>query len=532
MGEYQDRINDINIRAGQIKKALFFPVIDDTTGRFIGDKETRCERIQGAISGTVFEQAGENSVMIAETASNAIRTYCNTYGEMPRDEVLASTHKAIENAFAVTSKTGKSDISGMVLEAAEMSTTEGIILRDRLAALIMPYTLNMITSRFVNMIPGDFNKSEIFKVYQVAGSTFGGLTKGDVIDQTFNSQYTSMDQRVLTGTGDGTDTGSSNEFRLTAATAFGKAMPFKKGYVKVYHDYDLVATDETGTLIGSFTNASGTAVTVTGTIDYATGVVDPLFSVAPANGIKIHVGVDIDIEKDPTLIPLINHTMDSKVLRPHESAISAGVTLQSLWTAQREYGFSLDSQAMVGMRNLISADKDRKILNDMRFFAKGEHTLTLTENANDIGFYYKAAREALLYIDSVLRTRTKVGAFTSIVGDKKSVNKFIAMGPEFIQLAPGYVFQSQPHYVGRIMGMYDLYCNPNYATDYKCLCIATGPGVGESGYVAGDAIPPLAFKHAIQTDLNYKSTLWGLAYRDLNPFSGRDYFMTLNITVA
>lgn len=41
-------------------------------------------------------------------------------------------------------------------------------------------------------------------------------------------------------------------------------------------------------------------------VNYATGNINPIFSTAPTNGIEIHVGFDVDIEKDPTLIPLVS----------------------------------------------------------------------------------------------------------------------------------------------------------------------------------------------------------------------------------
>lgn len=53
-------------------------------------------------------------------------------------------------------------------------------------------------------------------------------------------------------------------------------------------------------------------VNVTGTVDYATGKVDVTFSKAPAIGVEVHIGYDVDIEKDPTLIPRIDHEMDSR----------------------------------------------------------------------------------------------------------------------------------------------------------------------------------------------------------------------------
>ena len=42
-------------------------------------------------------------------------------------------------------------------------------------------------------------------------------------------------------------------------------------------------------------------------------------------------------------------------------------------------------------------------------------------------------------------------------------------------------------------------------------------------------MPALTFRHAILGDLITSSTMWDLAYRDLQPFDGRDYLMKLKM---
>lgn len=61
---------------------------------------------------------------------------------------------------------------------------------------------------------------------------------------------------------------------------------------------------------------------------------------------------------------------------------------------------------------------------------------------------------------------------------------------------------------------------------------ARGQEHGQTGYVAGDAIPALTFRHAVLGDLITNSTMWDLAYRDLQPFDGRDYLMKLKMVSA
>lgn len=522
--KFEDRMTDIGNRAAAMRETLVFSVTGDDGG-FI-PAAVQKDLLSKAAPGSVYEAAGESAPMILGTHSKAIQNYIRRHGRMPSDEMLASAHRAIENGLAVTLG-NKPD--GFVLESAEMSTTEGILMRDRMIALILPVMLQSITSDMVTFVPGDYNQSEMFKVHRVAGSTFGDLTKGDVIDYTYNGRYSVMDQRKEVGTGNGTKTGSSHDFKLDTNVLFGKKYPLKRKSVRVLHDHDVVAFDDgNGNIFGSFL-VGATKVTVTGTVSYVDGTVDPVFSVAPANGIKIDVGYDVDIEKDATLIPRIDHTMESRLLYPHESAITAGVTLQALWGLRREYNLNADNMAMSAMRNLLSKDKDSKILRDLYFFAKGSTSWNYTV-PEQLYFqeYYETLKETLLGIDTTLKLRTGISGLVGLVADPKAANVFKSMKDPFFVADAGYRSSAQPSRIGRVFGMWDLYEDPS-AASYSCLCYAKGSEHGQAGYVAGDAIPAMSFKHPVLTDLQYKSTLWELAYRDINPFDGRNYFTTLQM---
>jgi hypothetical protein len=346
-----------------------------------------------------------------------------------------------------------------------------------------------------------------------------------------------MDQRHAIAVGDGTEVGgasstTANYFKFDTKTDLGAKMPIKKKRVKILHDRSVVAVDDgAGNLHGTFL-VGGATVTVTGSVDYADGTVNPVFSVPPATGIKVDIGIDIDIEKDPSLIPMTDYEMDSGVIYPHESAISCGMSLQALWAMRREYNLNMESMAMTDIRNLIAADKDRKILNDLRYFAKGSMSWDITV-PDGLYFqeHYETLRRKLIEIDAAMMNRTGKSGLSGIVFDKDSAAIVKAMkSPHFVPAA-GYRRLAQPHYIGRLFNMWDAYEDPQ-AASYTNLCYGVGNSVGEAGYVVGDCIPALPFKHPVLGDLKYSSTLWSMGYRDLNPFDGRDYFMELLFTAS
>lgn len=532
--KYDNLVTTIAERADHMKKALVEPIIDPTTGSFIAESGERNRRLEAETPHSIFESCGTGAATIQASASNAVRQYANQRGRLPADDLLASAYSAIENVVSLTSGSGRTNVAGMVLESATLNTADAAqaMMRNRMIALILPSMLQAVTSNIVGFIPGQFNQSEIFKVWRIAGSTFGDLTANDRIGWNFRGQYGAMDTRVEVGTGDGTDTGSADEFTLNSNTKWGGIRPFKRKSVKIIVDNNIVATDDGNGNLVKFGTTS-ISLGATSHIDYANGIVHPVFSAAIANLIKVHVQVDIDIEKAPTLIPVINHEMDARTVYPHEAAIAASTTLQALWGMRREFNLNIDNMATVNMKNLLAADKDRKHLRDLYFYRKGTRNWIYTIPASGVSMqdYYETLRTTLHGIDATLMAQTGTSGLVGIVADSKSCAIFKSMRSPHFDPAPGYVRLPQPHYVGRLFGIYDLYEDPQ-GTDYDCLCFAKGRNICEAAYIAGDAVPALSFKHAVQGDLQYKNTLWELAYRDLQPFDGREYVTTLTMSAS
>lgn len=452
----QERIS----RAAQMRSHLLGPILD-ANNNFRNDVSPKelDDAFRRAARDSVYESAGEHAPMIMGIHARSLKNYIEKHGgELPPDEVLASAHQSIENVMSMGR--GGVSLSGIFESAGKevMSQSDGIIMRDRMISLILPVLLSSVTTNMVTYIPGQFNQSEFFRIKRIAGSRFGDLAPGDVIDYTYNGRYTVMDQMYKAGVGDGTATA----FSFDSNALFEKIYPLKRKRVMILHDHNVVASDNgSGNVMGAFKLGDGTAVNITGSVDYATGKIDVTFSVAPATGIEVHIGYDVDIEKDPTLIPRINHEMDSRTLYPHEAAIAGDSTIQALWALRREYALDIDNMTLAGMRNVLVADKDRKILRDMTFYAKGctewcyegPDSLTLQE-------HYETLKAALLEIDTRLAHQTGVVGLTGIVGDVQSVNVFRYLPSPFFVPAPGYRPSPQPHYVGKVFGQYDLYCNP------------------------------------------------------------------------
>lgn len=526
--KYEKFVQEIADRSAEMRRVLVTPFRKDD-GTFAtptnrAEARQRDQILENAIRGTVYETV-QNGPMIAAVHSRSLQAYERTHGHGPSDELLASASKAIENALLLTS--GRTKLEGTIFENAEMSTTDGLIMRDRLVSLVLPVMLSTITANMVTFMPGDFNQSEFFRIKRVAGSTFGDLKKGDIIEWNYTGNYSVMDKIETLTAGDGT----TKNWKFDSKTKFGVVYPFKRHSVRVELDGHIVAQDNAdGVIFGSFVSG-GETNTVTGTVDYATGNVSFDFATAPATGLTMVLCYDVDIEKAPELIPRIDHVMQSRILYPHESAIAGSATIQALWAIRREIGQDIENLNMQGLRNVLAGDKDRKHLKDMRRHAKGI-TLDWVRTRPDaltLSQHYESLNRALLEIDSKMRVANGITGIVGIVAGSGACNIFRYLPAQYFQPAPGFVSVAQPHYVGKVFGQFDLYCDPTSPESYSAMCFGKGPDYGQTAYVAGDAVPALTFRHPVMGDLTTRSTMWDLAYRDMQPFDGDKYLATLNM---
>lgn len=521
---YDKQVAGINERAALFMKAVVNPQLESRgSSKFITDSAERNAELKSVVQDTIFDNAGEDGPMLLATAANAVRNYHDQRGHMPTPEMMASCYKTMENMLTpgwnpiLDSLTGESNGS--------MSNRDGVIHRNHQVALVTPTMLMSVTSDMVTHIPANYDQSEIFRINRRAGSDFGDLSKGDIIDVDFMGQYSSMDQRHTLGTGNGTDT----QFVFNVNTVTGQEMPLRKELVRIYHDRNLVAEDNgKGHVSGTLLDSDADNVVVTGTVDYVKGIVTVNFSKAPKTGIELDVGVDISIERDPSLIPVIEHEMNSWVVRPHESAISMNASIQSVFSMKREFNLDLNSMQLGTARNFLAGEKDRKRLNDMYYFSLGEKTWEYTVPMGvKFSDHYESIRETFLQISQELMVRTKKSGLVGVVCGSKASALLQSIGvPHFIQ-AKSYRRIPQPHYVGKIFG-YDMKEDP-YADEWSIMCYAKGRDHGDAGYVAADAISAVNYAHSIQKDLRHSNTLYELAYRDLHPYDGRSYFTTLKL---
>lgn len=538
LSKYHNQVGQVAKDAALFKQVFVKPILDSSASgelKFL-PPDARKEPIKKAIQGTFLEGLGEDAVTVAVMAANAVASHNAVFDSLPSEEIRASAINTMRNMVA-SSDLDEGNRIKMVMDSAtgNMSNQDGITRRNHQIALITPVNLMQATNDFVTYVPPHHDRSEIFIISRHAGKTFGEMKQGEVIDETFNKQYATLDQMYPIGVGDGSKT--EFEFDIKDLSINKQAMPIKKGYVRVYHDLDLVAEDHQadGLVSGSF-ELNGNMITVSSSqINYTEGKGAIRFSNPIADGVTVNIGLDIDIEKAPQLIPTVEHEVKSCVVKPHEGAIHVTESIQAVFAAKREFGLELRGMYLTGARNAFAAEKDRKRLRTMWKFAKWQEEFPRLSRTGISDKEYRdvAVKEFLRGVSNKMLHSNKKSGGKGIFGGIELVSYLMSVTGFVIR--PNYQPIPQPHYVGRL-GEFAIYCDPA-ADPWDGLMIGKGQNYGDSGFIAADAIsaiqynhPVLAPSHGVGKGLVHSDTLYELAYRDIHPYKGREYFARFTFT--
>lgn len=532
---FNKRIEAIHLGAQAMRNLCIESQFDSQTGMFLTDDNSRGAAILSAIANEpMFESVSqETAVSIVSGMQSAVREYEKTYGHLPSDELMASAHATMRNMMTLEGAKRDGSTGAMMLESIgqSLSTSEGVEIRAKMVGLVLPVLLETATLDAVTMIPAGANEVEIFKVYRRTGSNFGDFAAGTEIDQATVGQYSSMRQRykfVDEQQPDGTKTthvfDSKTDLKHTKFE-----IPFTKTSVSLFINHKRVARDldsngsqiMTGTHNGMVINCQ---------IDHAKGKVTVTPTSALPSGTVLHIEFEVDIERRPDLIPTIDHDMDSRILRPRQNAIAADATIQAMFTMQREFGQDLKSLQMSHMRNTLASEKATRHLVDMDFACTREETFNIYVAAGeDWRLHRERLNEVLLNVSTKILQATRTTGMTGIFAGTGASTILKSLGAPYFVAPANYQQKNAIHYAGKLFGMWKVFECPVVIGTNDMLCYGRGSSHSEAGYVAGDAIAATMYTHPIGKGLVASNTLYELAYGEIHPFDGEDYFYRVKL---
>ncbi len=510
--DYFDLRQDIVARGNAVRSALEALSKDD--GSFfipssISEQDSRNATRKDAIKGTIFEEIGNGGIQVAAEWTKSLAVYERKHGRKPSLEILAAAHRATENVVKLSHINNRDHCP---FGNIDLDFIDGMTVRDHLLSCILPVYLSMITSNMVTYIPADFNQSEFFRIKRIASSTFGDLKKDDIIG--CKDMLKVMSQYVEIGVGNNVTT----SFTFASETKYGAVVPFKLGRTVLEIDSHEVARDHgEGTIYGCKT-INGENYYISGRVDTSKGELSVSITPAPSNGSKVAVAFDVDIQDGPALVPSLEYVDDSRIMYPHEEAFFVPYK---------------NSKAIIQRLGIdLAANKDRIHLMGMYNHVTQVVELKLTRAGGiSLREHYETVQQALLTVDSMLADGTGVAGLIGLVAGRKAATLFRYLPAPYFIPSPDYRYVPQPHYVGRLWGSYDLYCDPFADEEWSCLCYARGTEYGQTAYIAGDVVLFQFFNHLPRKDCRGKG-FYELAYRDMQPFDGDKYLVKLKLVEA
>lgn len=548
----QSRLNKIRQRAdevlGFIDRAQFE---NDGKGPFIQDKKARTESIIAAgMKMSMFESAGVSQEFIKRVGTGwgaALDEYVNRYGCKPSDEMLANAHQALENLLTECVKPTHSGEGAAMFESAgsEMSKSDGVLRIAMFAALILPSQLGAATSDCVTFIPCDRDESDVYELYNIASTKFGSYNIGDELDMQSAGVYSQLNRIYVLKGGNQPD-GTKTNFKFAIADFEDKEMPIRQGRVKLMIDREPGDFDNHSAKKVYFDgeDSKGNVLSANGSIDYQKGVVDITFTKPPVAGVEISIIVEIDIERAPELIPLVNQAMRSWKVKPSQYTLASEHTVQSLMDAEREFGINLSSSLFTESKQWLSHEIDMTRLRLAAFYARdgGDWDISIP-TAQQFESYAALLSGKLHTLSTDMVNKTKASGIRGGFAGQTAANYFKMLPSSIFQLADGYVQTPYVQFLGTLFGQYRIYevpdaicetlTNENSPFDTRdVIFYGRGDSIGQAGLVSGDAVPAIPYVHPTDKNLVNRTTLWGSAVNVIHPNKGKRYLVRLNLKSA
>lgn len=322
---------------------------------------------------------------------------------------------------------------------------------------------NLITHKLVDVQAMDRQNGQVFLVKPVYTSSAAGVTAGDqvfrkVTDGTYGSEVTTS----ALGTGDGTDT----TFNGTLSPN-----PVRPGTVIV----------SAGGVTGRDNGAGAIAGTgVSGTINYATGVVALTFTAAPANGVVVAVQYNYDSEQNTAPIRSLDIQITNLPIQAQAHPLRVTWSQQSQMAAEAHFDLDIGDLMSNLVASFLKQERDMKVVAQIVASATSEAALNF--DAAPPANYSKLARYAeigikLDYAESLIQTDLGRGGVSWVLCGNNAANVWSQVAgfePSGVQAPIG------PYEIGTLRdGTVSVIKVPTMApNDYV---------VGFKGYVVGDS---------------------------------------------
>lgn len=539
------RAEDINNRAARVM-AFTVDIQRNENGVLITDQNELARlATDRAMSDPMFENVDRRFVRaVAAGWTSAMIEYERRNGCLPPADVLANAQHCTENLMLEAAREKHEGNGRAMFEsvASDMSTSDGIMRMAQYVALILPVSLGAATSDACTFVPCDRDLAEVYELINIAGTEFGSFKKGDELHMQRAGSYAQLKRFYIFPKSAQPD-GTKKTFTFKIADLEGKNMPIKSGRTKLLINRRMSKVDDgDGNLYFNDKDSKGNTFAATCKVDYDIGTITVVFTNSPEAGTELCAQCEINIEKAPELIPVINQTMRKYTLSPSQYVIASEHSVMSASDASREFGLNMASIQFTAMRNWLSHEQDMMRLRTIAFHCVRDYEFDVAlPEAQQYESWVGLIRHRLSEISTEMVNLTrKVGIRGGFAGGD-AANFIKSLPPQYFVMDPDYVQTPHIQYIGMLFGIYRIYEVPNMVCDQfsadgcnfgrnDILFYGRGEQIGEAGLVSGDAVPAIPYVHETNPSLVNRTTLWGSALNEMHPRSGENYFCKLKLT--
>lgn len=539
------RVADITDRAARV--AAFTVDVQKKDGVAITNlSELADAAMQAALKEPMFEGVDPRAVKrISSAWTSAMMEYQKRTGDFPPADLLANAHKCAENLMlesAVEKHTGEGRAMFESV-AADMSSSDGVLRLAQFVALILPASLGAATSDACTFVPCDRDEAKIYELLNVAGTEFGDFKVGDELHMQKAGKYSQLKRNYLFPPAAQPD-GTKKVFTFNIKDVEGKEMPIRSGRTRLIVDRTSSTKPDQGdgNLYFSGYDKAGAALEASCKVNYEKGTVAVTFTTAPPVDTELAVQLEINIEKAPALIPVINQSMREYTLSPSQYVIASEHTVMSASDASREFGIQLQSVQFTAMRNWLSHEQDMTRLGIMAFFNKFKYDFDVAlPEAQNYDSWVALIRHRINEMSTDMVNRTRKSGIRGGFAGGEAANFIKSLPPQFFQQDPDYVESPYVQFIGTLFGYIRIYEVPKAVCEQfvasgiefsanEILFYGRGQGIGDAGLVVGDAVPAIPYIHETNPQLVNRTTMWGSALNEIHPRQGQNYFCKLTLT--
>lgn len=538
------RLEDINHRAARV--AAFTVDIQKKNGVTITDpNELAQASMDAALRDPMFENVDPRFVKrVASAWTSAIIEHQERTGDLPSPDLLANAQHCCEKLMLEAAAETHTGAGRAMFEsvAADMRTSDGVLRLAQFVALILPVSLGAATSDACTFVPCERDKANIFELLNVAGTEFGSFKPGDELHMQRAGMYSQLKRYYIFPKAIQPD-GTKKVFNFAIKDLEGKDMPIRAGRTKLLiNRRQSKADDGDGNLYFNDKDFNGVSYSATCKVAYDKGTVAVTFTEVPPADTELAIQLEINIEKAPELIPVINQSMREWEVSPSQYVVASEHTVMSASDLSREFGINLQSVQFTAMRNWLSHEQDMMRLRLMAFFCVNNYEFDVAmPEAQQYESWVGLIRHRVNEMSTAMVNKTRKSGIRGGFAGGEAANFIKSLPPQYFAQDPNYVESPHVQYIGTLFGYIRIYevptavCeqfvedgydfNPNDVIFY-----GRGNSIGEAGLIAGDAVPAIPYIHETNPALVNRTTMWGSALNEIHPRKGENYFCKLKLT--